>query len=49
VFDREGVFVARVHMPPRLNILEVGDDYVLGLARDDIDVEHVRLYRLEKS
>ena len=27
---------------------EIGDDYVLGVWRDDVGVEYVRLYALEK-
>lgn len=48
VFDQEGVLVARVRTPVGLRILDIGRDYVLGVARDDLDVERVRLYRLEK-
>ena len=27
---------------------EIGDDYILGVWRDELDVEYVRLYALEK-
>jgi len=48
VLDRRGRVVAQVRTPPRLYPLEIGEDYVLGLARDELDVETVRLHRLMK-
>jgi hypothetical protein len=48
VFDPEGVLVTSVHTPEGLRILDIGDDYVLGVVRDEFDVERVRLHRLEK-
>ena len=29
-------------------IVEIGDDYILGVWRDELDVEYVRMYGLEK-
>lgn len=49
VFDRDGVLTARVRTPPGLNVLDVGDDYLLGLVRDELDVERLRLHRLVRS
>jgi hypothetical protein len=49
VFDREGFLIARVVTPAELRLLEIGDDYVLGVHQDDLHVERVRLYRLEKQ
>lgn len=46
VFDREGRRLARVRAPARLRVHEIGPDYVLGAWRDDLDVQHVRLYPL---
>lgn len=48
VLDSTGVPVAEVRTPPSLYPLEIGDDYVLGLALDELDVETVRLHRLSK-
>jgi hypothetical protein len=48
VFDPEGVLVTPVRTPEGMRILDIGDDYVLGVVRDDFDVERVRLHRLEK-
>ncbi len=47
VFDREGVFAGRVRPPAGLRVLDIGDDYVLGVATDDLGVERLRLYHLE--
>ena len=48
VYTAEGKRVATVEMPPRFRLMEAGDDYVLGVARDDTDVEYVRIYGLVK-
>jgi hypothetical protein len=31
------------------NIQQVGSDFVLGIWRDDLDVEHFRIYPLERG
>lgn len=46
VFDADGVLAARVETPYRFWIVEIGGDYVLGVQRDELGVETVRLYRL---
>ena len=38
----------RGFIPDRAPGLEIGDDYVLGVWRDAQDIEHVRLYSLDK-
>ncbi|MEE8134428.1 MAG: hypothetical protein V3T56_05195 [Gemmatimonadales bacterium] len=49
VFDREGVWLGRVEGPTGFRVTEIGGDYVLGLWRDEVEVEHVMLYALEKG
>jgi hypothetical protein len=49
VFDTEGRMLGTVSLPADVRVTQVGDDFVLGLWRDDVDVEHVRLYRLVKG
>jgi len=49
VFDREGALAARVAVPTSIRLFEVGDDWALAVARDDLDVERVALYRLRKE
>ncbi len=49
VLDPEGRAVARVALPGGLNVHEIGDDYVLGHATDDFDVEYVQLWPLHRE
>jgi hypothetical protein len=49
VFAPEGRALGTVETPPGLRIMEIGADYVLGVWRDDLDVEHVRMYRLDRE
>lgn len=46
VFSASGEFLGTVLMPPGVSVLDIGYDYVLGLQRDDLDVEYVRRFRL---
>jgi hypothetical protein len=48
VFDAQGRLLGSVALPPGLQITRIGPDYVLGVWRDDMDLEHVRMYRLRK-
>jgi hypothetical protein len=48
VFDPEGRFLGAVAMPDRFRPQQIGDDFILGVARDELDVERVQLYALEK-
>ena len=45
VADRDGV-IAELRTPPGFFLLEVGDDHVLGLHKDELQRESVRLHRL---
>jgi len=47
VFDTDGRMLGDVEVPLE-RVLEIGDDHVLGVYRDDLDVEYVRMYRLTK-
>jgi hypothetical protein len=48
VFDAEGRQLGTVAMPAGFDPYEIGPDYVLGLWKDELDVEHIRLYSLHK-
>jgi hypothetical protein len=48
VFDLDGRWLGTVTAPNGLRLTEVGADYVLGVWRDELDVEYVRLHRLIK-
>jgi hypothetical protein len=49
VFDPDGRMLGTVALPADFRVTQIGDDFVLGLWRDDLEVEHVRLYRLVKE
>jgi hypothetical protein len=49
VFDSTGRMLGSVVMPERFEPLDIGADYVLGRWRDELDVQYVRLYGLEKG
>jgi hypothetical protein len=48
-FSPTGEFVRRIDFPPKTNLLDIGTDYVLLKVIDDLDVEHVVLYGLERG
>lgn len=48
VFSPDGRARGVVVAPASLSIREIGHDWVLGTVLDDDQVEHVRVYRLEK-
>lgn len=49
MFRPTGRLLGTLRLPRNFEVFEIGADYVLGLARDDNDVETVELYRLERS
>ena len=46
VVDRDGLSSAEVRMPEGFFLLEVGDDHVLGLHKDELERESVQVYQL---
>lgn len=50
VYTPEGVWLGAVRTPRGLDIApgEIGEDYILGVWRDELNVEYVHLHRLEK-
>lgn len=49
IFDADGRWLGSVHVPAGLRVLEIGEDYLIGVDRDAYDVEYVRVYRIEGS
>jgi hypothetical protein len=49
VFDSAGVWLGAVTMPADLEVLSIAYDHVVGVVRDDLDVESVAVYAIEKS
>lgn len=48
VFDADGRLLGTVETPRGLKVFQIGRDFVLGRARDELDIELVRLYTLTK-
>jgi hypothetical protein len=46
VFDADGVWLGTVRVPPGIDVQIVGDDGVVGVVRDALDVETVVVHRL---
>jgi hypothetical protein len=46
VFEPGGMVCGTVRMPASLQIHQIGADFVLGLWRDDLDVQHLRRHQL---
>ena len=49
VFDTEGIWLGVVPGPDGFRATDIGSDYLLGLWKDDLEVEHALLYELIKS
>jgi hypothetical protein len=47
VFDPSGALLGLVVLP-RLDVLEIGDDYVLGIYRDELEVEYLQVHEIVK-
>ncbi len=49
VLDPEGRWLGTVAMPPRFRPYQIGASWILGVVRDELDVERLRLYELIRS
>lgn len=49
VFDAEGRVQGFVETPPGLDVFEIGGDYVLGMTADELDVERVQIWPLDRG
>jgi len=49
VFTPAGHLLGTLMLPAGFGVTQIGDDFVLGAWRDDLDVEHVRSYALIKG
>ncbi len=48
IFDAQGRYLGEVELPQRFELWQAGEDFVLGVRKDDFDVEFVEMYRLGK-
>jgi hypothetical protein len=49
IFGPEGERIATVTVPSRLDIHDIGEDYLLGVWTDEFDIPYVRLYALSRA
>ena len=49
VFDPEGRVLGFMETPPGLVIFEIGEDYIMGISWDELYVEYVQVWPLERS
>ena len=49
VFHPDGRWLTTIRLPDGFDLMDAGDDWVLGRVRDEFDVEYVRLYELIKE
>ena len=48
VFDPDGNLLAVAHLPA-MRVMEIGIDYVIGVVRDELDVQVIATFALEKA
>ncbi len=49
VFDGEGRMLGLVRTPGGTTVFEIGEDYILGLGTDDLGVEYVYMWGLDRE
>ncbi|WP_420462087.1 hypothetical protein [Candidatus Palauibacter sp.] len=49
LFDPEGRILGFVETPKNLGIGEIGEDYILGWTRDELGVEFIHVWPLDRS
>jgi hypothetical protein len=49
VFRSDGVFLGHVVVPPGLTVFEIGTDYIIGARKNEMDVQAVAKFRLQRG
>lgn len=49
VLGPDGAWLGGVELPADFSVMEIGMDFVLGVYRDELDVEHPRVLRLNRN
>ena len=49
IFDREGRWLGDIETPARLQIVDLGDEFLLGVSEDEYGVEMVQSHRIRRS
>lgn len=48
IFGADGRYLGTIELPAGLEVYRIGTDFVLGKVRDELSVDYVHLYRIEK-
>ena len=48
VFAGTGELLGEVTVPDLFKVLQIGADWILGVGRDELDVEYVRMYQIDR-
>lgn len=48
ILSAEGIYLGSISVPPRTKLLDVGGHYAIGLRRDELDVDYVDLFRVQR-
>jgi hypothetical protein len=48
VLDPDGLYLGVVETPPGFTVYEIGADHILGVWRDELDIQYIREYALIK-
>jgi len=49
IFDPAGHLLAGIETPQNLRLIEIGADYVLARLEDEMAIEYIQLYTLQKT
>ena len=49
VMAPDGKHIASIALPPQFDLRQVGSDWALGIWRGELDVQEIRMYRVNKS
>jgi len=49
IYGPDGRLAARIRLPDGMQPYQAGEDFIVGLERDELDVEHLRVYRLIRA
>jgi hypothetical protein len=49
VFDSAGRWLTTMKLPSDVQIHEIGEDYILGVWEDELEIEYVRMYSLDRG
>lgn len=49
VFREDGRYLGQITLPTRFTPHEIGEDYILGVTRDELNVEYITMYGLDRG